>query len=268
MANLTLRSVKGSPLTNTELDGNFDYFTGSHAITGSLIVSSSITSNGYTVVTSNQTGSFTVNTSSFVTTGSNVFNGNQTITGSVVATSFTGSLLGTSSQATTASYINPTFISASAAASGFGSGGGSSINTSSFATTGSNIFRGNQSTTGSVTIAGSFFQTSGSVELGTPDVFNNRNISYTISGPNEFASMRAGTLSSFSKPNYIQLNGSSNEIAIVSITGTIYLQAATSITISGSTFLQGLPTSEPANAGQLWLSGSTGVSSKFLCVRV
>jgi hypothetical protein len=38
MADLTLRSVKGSPLTNAELDGNFEYFTGSHAITGSLTV--------------------------------------------------------------------------------------------------------------------------------------------------------------------------------------------------------------------------------------
>jgi hypothetical protein len=30
MANLTLRSVKGSALTNDELDGNFEYFTGSY----------------------------------------------------------------------------------------------------------------------------------------------------------------------------------------------------------------------------------------------
>jgi len=42
MANLTLRSVKGSPLTNAEMDGNFEYFTGSHAITGSLTISGSI----------------------------------------------------------------------------------------------------------------------------------------------------------------------------------------------------------------------------------
>ena len=30
MANLTLRSIKGSALTNDELDGNFEYFTGSY----------------------------------------------------------------------------------------------------------------------------------------------------------------------------------------------------------------------------------------------
>jgi hypothetical protein len=43
MANLTLRAIKGSPLTNAELDGNFEYFTGSHSITGSLIVTGGIT---------------------------------------------------------------------------------------------------------------------------------------------------------------------------------------------------------------------------------
>jgi len=34
MANLTLRQVKGSPLTIAELDGNFEYFTGSFTNTG------------------------------------------------------------------------------------------------------------------------------------------------------------------------------------------------------------------------------------------
>jgi hypothetical protein len=43
MANLTLRAIKGSPLTNAELDSNFEYFTGSHSITGSLIVTGGIT---------------------------------------------------------------------------------------------------------------------------------------------------------------------------------------------------------------------------------
>ena len=36
MANLTYRSVKGSPLTNTELDDNFSYFTGSFTNTGTI----------------------------------------------------------------------------------------------------------------------------------------------------------------------------------------------------------------------------------------
>jgi hypothetical protein len=38
---LTYRQIKGSALTIQELDANFAYFTGSHAITGSLIVSGS-----------------------------------------------------------------------------------------------------------------------------------------------------------------------------------------------------------------------------------
>jgi hypothetical protein len=38
---LTYRQTKGSALTIKELDANFQYFTGSHAITGSLTVSGS-----------------------------------------------------------------------------------------------------------------------------------------------------------------------------------------------------------------------------------
>ena len=36
MANLTLRQVKGSPLTISEMDGNFEYFTGSYTNTGTI----------------------------------------------------------------------------------------------------------------------------------------------------------------------------------------------------------------------------------------
>jgi hypothetical protein len=41
---LTYRQTKGSALTIEELDANFQYFTGSHAITGSLTLSGSVTS--------------------------------------------------------------------------------------------------------------------------------------------------------------------------------------------------------------------------------
>ncbi len=51
MADLTLRSVKGSPLTNAELDGNFEYFTGSHAVTGSLVVLGSLAVTGSVSIT-------------------------------------------------------------------------------------------------------------------------------------------------------------------------------------------------------------------------
>ena len=160
MANLTLRSVKGSPLTNAELDGNFEYFTGSHAITGSLTVSSSITSNGYTVVTSNQTGSFLVSSGSFATTGSNAFTGNQTISGSLTTTgsvNVTGSINVNGSTVVTSNQT-----------------GSLIVNTNSFATTGSNIFTGNQTISGSILISGSIVpnvsstSTTSSFSLGSP----------------------------------------------------------------------------------------------------
>jgi hypothetical protein len=86
---------------------NLLYASGSQVqITGSLIVSGS---------------------STFTNIGPAIFSGSITST-----EGFTGSLQGI---ATTASYINPTFISSSAAASGFGSGG--STNTGSLLTTAS-----------------------------------------------------------------------------------------------------------------------------------
>lgn len=44
---LVYRSTKGSALTIEELDGNFQYFTGSHSITGSLVVSQNITASNF-----------------------------------------------------------------------------------------------------------------------------------------------------------------------------------------------------------------------------
>ena len=53
---LTYRQTKGSALTIQELDGNFQHFTGSHAVTGSFITSGSSTVIGSSIVT----GSFVV----------------------------------------------------------------------------------------------------------------------------------------------------------------------------------------------------------------
>jgi hypothetical protein len=69
MANLTLRSTKGAPLTHSELDGNFEYFTGSidaiNDATSSFLTSEDTAS----FITSADTGSFvtTAQTASFVT---------------------------------------------------------------------------------------------------------------------------------------------------------------------------------------------------------
>ena len=69
MANLTLRSTKGAPLTHDELDGNFEYFTGSinaiNASTGSFLTNEDTGS----FVSSADTGSFitSADTGSFLT---------------------------------------------------------------------------------------------------------------------------------------------------------------------------------------------------------
>jgi hypothetical protein len=114
---------------------SFNAFTSSVATTGSNIfignqtVTGSLSISGSSSLIGNQTlvGTKTITGSVFIS-GSKTIIGNNIITGSLnVSQGITGSLLGTASFATTASYIDPIFISASAAASGFGGGGVTSI---------------------------------------------------------------------------------------------------------------------------------------------
>jgi hypothetical protein len=69
MANLTLRSVKGTPLTYTELDGNFEYFTGSIDAINNATASFLTSEDTGSFVTATQTGSFitAAQTGSFIT---------------------------------------------------------------------------------------------------------------------------------------------------------------------------------------------------------
>ena len=82
---ITYRSVKGSALTIAELDGNFQYFTGSHAVTGSLISSGSFTITGSLLLTGSSTiiGDIT-NSGSLSVTGSLVASGSLISSGSEI----------------------------------------------------------------------------------------------------------------------------------------------------------------------------------------
>ena len=70
MANLTLRSTKGSALTHAELDGNFEYFTGSIDAINDATASFLTNADTASFLTSADTGSFLTSedTGSFVTT--------------------------------------------------------------------------------------------------------------------------------------------------------------------------------------------------------
>ena len=87
MANLILRQVKGSALTIEELDGNFEYFTGSYTNTGI------ITAVGFS-------GSFigSVASASYAT---------QALSSSYALTATSASYATNTNDALTASYINP-----------------------------------------------------------------------------------------------------------------------------------------------------------------
>ena len=82
MPNLTLRSTKGAPLTHDELDGNFEYFTGSinaiNASTGSFLTSAATSSMNisnalYTVNTALSASTTSSATTSVCSYGVNVF---------------------------------------------------------------------------------------------------------------------------------------------------------------------------------------------------
>ena len=104
MANLTIRSTKGAPLTHEELDGNFEYFTGSidaiNASTSSFLTSASTSS----FLTSASTGSFLTNasTGSFLTSASTGSFLTSASTGSFLTSASTGSFL---TSASTGSFI-------------------------------------------------------------------------------------------------------------------------------------------------------------------
>jgi hypothetical protein len=96
MANLTYRSIKGSPLTNDELDNNFSYFTGSFTNTGT------ITAIGFSgSFTGSLSGSVlgTTTSASYAATASYVNNLKQTfilsgsilISGSIIPNTLSGS---------------------------------------------------------------------------------------------------------------------------------------------------------------------------------
>lgn len=185
MANLTLRSVKGSPLTNAELDGNFEYFTGSHAITGSLTVSGSIIPaevngtlgtaehpwkelfiDGATIVFISGSSSGSVSFTSG--SGFNFTGGPLTISGSPVITSnstgsnattgsnaFTGSQNISGSLTTTGSVNITGSINVNGSTVITSNQTGSFITSGSSASTGSNNFTGTQTITGSLVVTGS-----------------------------------------------------------------------------------------------------------------
>jgi len=153
---LILRSVKGSKLTISEMDGNLTYLSSTLSgsviqVTGSSIsapntsiTASSFVGNGSQLTNINfPTGSL-VTTSSFNSYTVSINNFTASYNTGSFSGSFTGSLIGTSSQAISSSFA----LTASHLLNA------PSFDTSSLATTGSNIFIGDQTITGSIFIGG------------------------------------------------------------------------------------------------------------------
>jgi hypothetical protein len=102
MANLTLRQVKGSPLTIAEMDGNFEYFTGSYTNTGTITAqgfigsfTGSVASASYATQALSSSYSLTATSASYATNANNAL------------TAISASYATNANNALTASYINP-----------------------------------------------------------------------------------------------------------------------------------------------------------------
>ena len=118
MANLTLRQTKGSPLTITEMDGNFEYFTGSYTNTGTITAQGFSGSFTGSLQGTAQTASYvqTAQTASYVQTAQTAsyvtnLNQNVIISGSLT---ITGSLILSNTQSIAPSYtgVNGEIVSA------------------------------------------------------------------------------------------------------------------------------------------------------------
>ena len=218
---LTYRSVKGSALTIDELDNNFRYFTGSHAVTAS--------------------------SGPFIISGSDGANNALEVLGSSL---FSGSIIPAEVEATLGTQEKPwkeLFVSNGSIV--FVSGSGVGQITSSLSLEAGGLISGGfdgkftGSFTGSADITGSL---SGSF-TGSADVTGSLSGSFTGS---------ADATGSFTG----SFTGSTN--ATGSLSGSF------SGSIDGVDFyLYNLPTTQPAESGRLWLSGSAAGNSKYLVVR-
>ena len=232
---LTYRSVKGSALTIDELDDNFRYFTGSHAITAS--------------------------SGPFIISGSDGANNALEVLGSSL---FSGSIIPAEVEATLGTQEKPwkeLFVSNGSIV--FVSGSGVGQITSSLSLEADGLISGGfdgkftGSFTGSADITGSL---SGSF-TGSADITGSLSGSFTGS-----ADITGSLSGSFTGSADITGSLSGSFTGSADITGS--LSGSFSGSIDGTEFyLYNLPTSEPAESGRLWLSGNATSGSKYLVVK-
>ena len=230
---LTYRSVKGSALTIDELDDNFRYFTGSHAITAS--------------------------SGPFIISGSDGANNALEVLGSSL---FSGSIIPAEVEATLGTQEKPwkeLFVSNGSIVFVSGSGVGQITSSLSLEADGliSGGFDGNftGSFTGSANVTGSL---SGSFT-------GSANVTGSFTG--SFEGSTTGSLSG-SFTGSADVTGSLSGSFTGSADATGSLSGSFSGSIDGVDFyLYNLPTTQPAESGRLWLSGSAAGNSKYLVVR-
>lgn len=270
---LVYRQTKGEALTFAELDGNFEYFTGSHSVTGSLVVSGALVVTG-SITPGDSTGTLgTVSkpwkdlylsnstlyfvsgstTSSFSVNSSGSMSGS--FTGSFGGT-FSGSFNGTSSyvsQALSASYA----VNATSASYFSGSSGGAT-------------FTGDVSFTSGANVDGLFVvapvtdtSITGGVQVlrGENSPVNEMFLSLNCFGG---GGRIVGVNTTNDTPSiFFMLHDSSTSASVMELR-TVFNGGVSTAYITINT--ASLPSTEPSISGQLWMSGSSE-NSKFLMIK-
>ena len=295
---LTYRQTKGSALTIQELDANFQYFTGSQAITGSLIVTQAITASSFS---GSFTGSFlgtssyatqalsasyapnsgaTVSTASLLTTASatnNVitFTKGDASTFSVTVATGSATTVSTGSLLVTASVSNATTTYTKGDGSTFTTIVNNVVNSTSASyfsgSSGGATFTGDVNFTSGANVDGLFVViptddssvTSGlQVQRGEASPGD---VQYTAINYQGGAGRLVGVNQHNNTPQlFIMLQDASANVSMMEFK-TVFEAGIASAFIKINTSV--LPTSEPSTSGQLWLSGSAGANSKLLAVR-
>ena len=195
-------------------------------------------------------GAGSASTGSTIVVGVIQSSGSISATGSIVSLGgFTGSLQGT---AATASYVSPTFLSASLAASGFGSS--TPTYTGSFATTGSTTFVGDVTVTGNLTaqqyiVSSSVFYVTTSYSSGSTIFGDTLDDNHNVNGSNvvlanQTASMSVATAASSSITYVSSSNFGLSEIEVADYDSNV----AVTYTNGRLKFIFGTPTAPSAPA--------------------
>ena len=272
MANLTLRSVKGSPLTNAEMDGNFEYFTGSYALTGSLTTTEGIITSGSILIS----GSIIPNVPSGSVTSSFSLGSETAAWKDIYVSEGTIRFISSGSQTTISATPSGISVNGGPTLTGGGFSGsvtntGSVSNSGSVNTVGSSNVTGSSNTSGSVTVIGTTTTTGSVTTSGSVNTTGSVNTSGSVNTTGSLSTSGSVTvIGTTTTTGSVTTSGSVNTTGSVNTSGSVTTVGNTtttgSFTVTGSSTTTGsfTVTGSSILTGNLTLTGSILISGSII----